>query len=178
MKYILLNLTTLIEHENEVKVKWNVLGWYTKQDGWMCGNFSRNVLQYNSTPNLILFYCNLSKFDNICYWKMPSTKICTKDWEHISNNDSAVRCSKDCHYHYHQHCKLYGQFNIKDYMQSLTIHTILCWKKKIYYMIYRAHAIGTIQEKKSPWEGWLRFLVDIKWKARHLVFLISSSMSP
>ena len=92
----------------------------------MCGNFSRNVLQYNSTPNLILFYCNLSKFDNICYSKMSSTKICTKDWEHISNNDSAVRCSKDCHYHYHQHCKVYGQFNIKDYMQSLTIHTILC----------------------------------------------------
>lgn len=35
-----------------------------------------------------------------------------------------------------------------------------------------------IQAKKSPWEGWLCFLVDKKWKARHLVFLNSSSMSP
>ena len=99
--------------------------------------------------------------------------------ESSTKNDSAVRCSKDCHYHYHQHFKLYGQFNIKDYMQSLMIHTILCWKKKIYYMIYSAHAIGTIQEKKSLWEGWLRFLVSQKRIASHEVnFQLNNYLLP
>jgi hypothetical protein len=46
-------------------------------------------------------------------------------------------------------------------------------------MIYRAHAIGTIQEKKSPWEGWLHFLVSQKRIASHEVnFQLNNYLLP